>query len=148
MHYVKIYGQIGDDNLVDNTLKCNNPSREVRILKDVYDDLIAFLDKYNYSDDTLIFDFEKKGVPFRRQTISELIRREIRICKEQNLLPEDFIEFLSPHGFRYSNTIYLKNELNVPLELAAQNQGHTVSVMLDIYSRIDRDEDLAIFGSD
>lgn len=145
--YVYVYKQFGDNNyILDNTLKGNNPKRKVRIKQEVYEEFMKYLESNNYQDDDYIFDFHKNNKPLYRSVISNNLKRIIKLAKKLGYLPETFADTLSPHGFRYSNTIYLKNILNLSIELAAANQGHTVSVMLNIYTRIDKSEEISIFS--
>ncbi len=148
IYYVNIYKQFGDNNyILDNTLKCNNPKRKVRLVSEVYQDFMNYLNSHNFEDKDYIFDFKKTNKPLYRSVISDNLDRIIKYSKKLKLLPETFVDNLSPQGFRYSNTIYLKKILKVPLEIAAENQGHTVTVMLNIYTRIDREEEYDIFST-
>lgn len=148
-HYIDVYKQFGDNNYVlDNTLKCSTPCRKVGIVKEVYDEFMNYLEKNNYADENYIFDFKKEDKPLYRSVISNNIKRIIKLGKELKLLPEFFVDELSPHGFRYSNTIYLKYVLKKSVEVAARNQGHSVFTMQNTYTRIDRNDDFDTFDSD
>ena len=148
-YYVDIYKQFGDNNYVlDNTLKNQTPCRKVLIKAEVYNKFIEHIERNGFTKDNYIFDFKKEEKPLYRTVISNNIKRVINESKVSGLLPESFVDELSPHGFRYSNTIYLKNILKVTVEMAAKNQGHTVTVMQNTYARIDKDEANDIFAYD
>lgn len=149
MYYINVYKKFGDnDFILDNTLKCNNPKRKVKIVNSVFIEFMSYLNSHGFKDEDYIFDFKKNNRPLYRSVISNNLVRIIKKSKELNLLPETFVDVLTAQGFRYSNTIYLKNILKVPIEIAAENQGHTVAVMLNIYTRIDKNDDIDIFATE
>lgn len=147
IYYITITKQMEDNrNNVRFHLKSDlDEGRRVYIKKEVYDYILAFCNARGFKDETYIFDYFRNGMPLTRKTISKAMKNCLRMLHEKGLVEDSFPMYLSPHGFRNSNTLYLK-ELGVSIEMAAKMQGHNVSTMLDIYSRIDKNEIGEIFG--
>ena len=106
-----------------------------------------FCDKYDIYGDDYIFDYLKSGTPIIRQKLSNDIKEMIKELKNKGFLGNDITDMLSPHGLRYSNTEYLLKILGVDLQMAAEIQGHSVQVMLDIYTRVNKNDLSLVFGS-
>lgn len=145
-YYVLVYKQIEDNRYkIKYFLKNNDIERKVYIKKENYLFFSNILDKYDYKNDDYIFDFYQSGTPSTRKNFVHLLNKTLRHLREENKLPATFPRVLTPHGFRYSNTLYLQ-EIGLSVQNAAKMQGHTVSVMLNIYSRFNKEEINNIFG--
>ena len=141
IYYVLINKQLDEDkNEIKYILKNGDTiGRKVYIESKVYNDLTNDLNYFNLKNDDFIFDFSHENRPYNRRSISYNMKQFIAYLKNAKRLPSSFPDYLSPHGFRRSNTLYLK-QLGVSVELAAKMQGHSVSVMLNTYSRVDKNE--------
>ena len=146
IYYVLINKQLDEDkNEIKYILKNGDTiGRKVYIESKVYNDLTNDLNYFNLKNDDFIFDFSHENRPYNRRSISYNMKQFIAYLKNAKRLPSSFPDYLSPHGFRRSNTLYLK-QLGVSVELAAKMQGHSVSVMLNTYSRVDKNEVTSIF---
>ena len=146
IYYVLINKQLDEDkNEIKYILKNGDTiGRKVYIESKVYNDLTNDLNYFNLKNDDFIFDFSHENRPYNRRSISYNMKQFIAYLKKAKRLPSSFPDYLSPHGFRRSNTLYLK-QLGVSVELAAKMQGHSVSVMLNTYSRVDKNEVTSIF---
>lgn len=147
IYYISVTKQMEDNTSIQkNYLKGGIASgRRVYIKKEVYDYIVDYCKRAKYNEDSYIFDYFNNGMPITRKTISRNLISILKKMHELNLVDDSFPTYISPHGFRYSNTLYLK-KLGVSIEMAAKMQGHNVSTMLDIYSRIDKNEIGDIFG--
>lgn len=74
-----------------------------------------------------------------------MINKIVNILHNKQVLPKTFTSHLTPHGFRNSNTQYLRNS-GVTDTLAAQMQGHSVNTMHKYYSRIESNDIYDVFG--
>ena len=145
--YVVVERQIVDNRtIIKDNLKNGQDSRKVYLKKDIFKKFLNVLKKYKIKDkESFIFDYKKTGIPISRKSFAYILSRIIKILKEANKLPITFPDILTPHGFRYSNTLYLK-QLGVSPTNAAKMRGHSVRVMLDTYARSDKTEIDSIFS--
>lgn len=145
--YILIQRQMEDNtNVLKNQLKCAGDSdRRMYIKKDVFEMFERYIKKFKLKDDDYLFDYFKNGMPLTRKTIADAINNILKTIKKNKYVDDSFPKYLTPHGLRYSNTLYLK-KIGVSVEQAAKMQGHTVSVMLNFYSRVDKNEISNIFG--
>lgn len=141
--------QLNDKNKLTslkNAYSFNGESRVVPLTSEVYAEFEDFFKKNNYDDDQFILDFNKTNSVPRRNSFPRVLNKYIAEAKKQNILPETVSEDLSNHSFRRTNTKYLYKVLNLPFEMAAKIQGHTVDVMLKNYIAIDNEEkNLSVF---
>ena len=147
IYYISVTKQMEDNkDFLRKRLKTNADSgRRIYIMRHVYDYIIEFCEEMGYGKDDYIFDYYKNGFPITRKNLRSAILNILKKMHKMNLVDDSYPTRLTPHGFRNSNTLYLK-ELGVSIEMAAKMQGHNVSTMLDIYSRIDKNEIGEIFG--
>lgn len=147
VYYISITKQMEDNtSIIRKHLKSDaDTGRRIYIKKEIYDYIVDFCNKMEYTEDNYIFDYYKNGFSLTRKTIGRAILNILKKMHKMNLVDDSYPTHLTPHGFRNSNTLYLK-ELGVSIEMAAKMQGHNVSTMLDIYSRIDKNEIGEIFG--
>ncbi|MBR6071227.1 MAG: tyrosine-type recombinase/integrase [Acholeplasmatales bacterium] len=147
LNYILVERQMVDAKAtILERLKSDNPKRKVYIKSEVKCIIDSFCDKYNIIGDDYIFDYMKCGVPLIRQKLSYEMKDMIKNLKENKLIGNDICDTLSPHGLRYSNTEYLIKIIGVDLQTAAKIQGHSVQVMLDIYTRINKNDLSIAFG--
>lgn len=143
--YLLVNKQMLDNSYgIKKTLKNKNPERKVYLKKEIYKDFTKYFLEYNLKSNDFVFDYIKTGKSITRKIFSDLLTKTIRRLKKDEYLPDSF-PYLTPHGFRYSNTLYLK-ELGVSVKNAAQMQGHSVTVMMNTYARSDKTEINTIFG--
>ena len=145
--YVVVERQIVDNTtIIKDNLKNGQDSRKVYLKKDIFKKFLNILENYKIKDkESFIFDYKQTGIPISRKSFAYTLSKIIKILKEKNKLPITFPDILTPHGFRYSNTLYLK-QLGVSPTNAAKMQGHSVRVMLDTYARSDKTEIDNIFS--
>lgn len=140
--YIYLHGQLADNaNEFKSYLKNKDLSRKIYIEQSVYDMFITFLKKNNYKEDEYVFDFKHNGMPFTRNSLSKTFKYTVATLKENGKLSEDFNEDITSHGFRRSNVKYLFDR-GMSIEAAANNLGHTVGIMLNVYDRFRAEHDL------
>lgn len=145
--YIHVSRQMEDGRYqTKEILKNGNGSRKVFLKQENYNYFRSVFEKYDLKMNNYVFDCYKNDRPITRKVFSDMITRMIKLLKKNAKLPEGFPDVLTPHGFRYSNTLYLK-KLGLSVENIAKMQGHTVAVMLNIYTRSDKHELENIFGN-
>lgn len=135
--FIKIKNQLEDNSLKSKPIK-NKSERTTYIPKEFQQEFLQFLEYKHYDQEDYIFDIKKEGFPLSRKKIHDALERNLSALKDSNLVDEHFINKLSPHGLRYSNTLFFQ-KTGISEDLSAQNRGHSQKVMLDIYGRLDKD---------
>jgi integrase len=144
---IKTASILVNKQLEDNTANVkpftkNNENRLVDLDYEVYEEFMYFIDKEKLCEKDYIFDYFKTGIPLTRKSFTNCLQKTIKILKEKKLLPEYFPSDFSPHCFRYSSVYYLYKIKGMSVEYTAKMMGHSVSVAMEYYTRIDRKENI------
>lgn len=131
------------NKIVDYTKTKEN--RFVYLAEDIFYSLIERIKNFDLKDE-YIFSFKALSSTYTRKSFGETINKILNDFHSKKILPDNFVKYLSPHGLRFSNGLYLRDILHLSDELSAKNQGHTLSVHLDVYSRVSRLEIEDKFG--
>lgn len=137
LYKINIHSQLEDNGIKHIPVK-GKRNRFTYIVDEFQKDLDDFIARKEFDEEDYLFDINKCHFPLSRKKIHDAIYVNLKALKKYKLVGENFIDNLSPHGLRYSNTLYFE-QLGIPSDISAMNRGHSQIVMHNIYDRIDKD---------